>query len=695
MQTPDLTDKNIEQIARLFPNVITETKDEEGTVKKAVDFDLLKQVLSKNLVEDENERYRLDWPGKKASLLKASIPINKTLRPYRKESVNFDTTENLYIEGDNFEVLKILQESYLGKVKMIYIDPPYNTGSDFIYKDDFKKSKEEYEDNLGATDDEGGRLFRNTDSNGRFHSDWLSMMYERLVVVRDLLKDDGVIFISIDDNEVNNLKSICDEIYGESNFVNTISLNAKVSAGASGGGEDRKLKKNIEYILVYCKNYQYWEPITPPYKDTELFEYIKQMKKDNKSFKYTNILYKCYGIEHFKIIKDGSNEDISISRVNDYEIKTIKQVSDIEKISEHDVYKKYFDKIMTTTNAQTSIRDRVWNATDSENNMFIAEYSPKSGKNKGKKTKLFFMGKQKVLVIWLKDTAIIEDGNICKREKVGTYWDGFSWINVTKEGNLKFQNGKKPVSLIKQLINILPENEDMIVLDFFSGSSSTAQAVLESNVKDKTNRKFIMVQIAEDILLDTKDNEEYVEYLKKEKINPVVTEVGKERIRRAGKKIVEELKAKNQQLELGKEPVDVSKLDIGFRVYKTDESNMKDVFYHPSELKQDLLSHLESNTKEDRTPEDLLTQVILDLGLELSLPVETKKIGKNTVFIVQTNALVACFDNDIDFKMVDAIADLKPFKVVFKDASFKDDKDRINVEERFKRLSPATNVTVI
>jgi len=310
------------------------------------------------------------------------------------------------------------------------------------------------------------------------------MMYPRLKLSRNLLKDDGVIFISIDDNELDNLKKICNEIFGEENFVNLISLITKVSAGASGGGEDRKLKKNIEYILIYSKNYGFWKPIEPIYKETKLIDYIQQMKNDNKSFKYTNVLYKCESIEYFNTIKDGTNQDIVISKVNNYEIKTVKEVASIENTTEEKVYGKYFDKIMTTTNAQTSIRDRVWNATDSDNNMYIAEYTPKSGKNKGLKTQLYFMGKQKVLIIWLKNTATKIDRSIYKREKIGTFWDGFSWINVTKEGNLKFPNGKKPIALVKRLMKMIPDNHDMCVLDFFSGSATTAHAVMEYNYED-------------------------------------------------------------------------------------------------------------------------------------------------------------------------------------------------------------------
>ncbi|MBP7652163.1 site-specific DNA-methyltransferase [Candidatus Dependentiae bacterium] len=698
MQTPDLTDKNIEQIAKIFPNVITETRDENGTVKKAVDFDLLKQVLSKELVEDDNERYRLDWPGKKASLLKANTPITKTLRPCREESVNFDTTENLYIEGDNFEVLKILQESYLGKVKMIYIDPPYNTGNDFIYKDNFKMSKEKYELELGVESEDGEKLFRNTDSNGRFHSDWLSMMYERLVVARDLLKDDGVIFISIDDSEQENLKKICDEIYGENNFVNTISVNMKNVAGASGGGEDKRLKKNIEYVLIYLKNISSFSSFVNVFEYFPISTLIEQYKEDEKSWKYTSVLIEEGNKRFIGSTIDGDGNDINIYLRENYSIKSVGQIVKENGITESEVYTKYASKIFQTAMPQSSIRPRVMEKVKElgvKGDLFSIEYKPKSGRNKSNLYEQFYKGNKFRLFAWLKDVTEEINGVLYKKEMQGTYWDFVGDTkNLTKEGNIPYPNGKKPVNLVKRLLT-MQEEKDMIVLDFFSGSSTTAHAVIQLNAEDGGNRKFIMVQLQENIKSDTNENIDFVEYLNKEKILPIVTEVGKERIRRAGKKIIEELKAINPSLKLGEEPVDASKLDIGFRVYKVDDTNMKDVFYHPSELNQKQLSFLESNIKDDRTPEDLLTQVILDLGLELSLPIETKMILGNTVFIVQTNALVACFDNDIDFKIVDAISDLKPLKVVFKDASFKDDKDRINVEERFKRLSPETKVTVI
>ena len=684
MQTPDMMDTNIEKIAKLFPNVITETRDENGNIKKAIDFDLLKQSLSDVLVDDENERYRLDWPGKKASMLEANTPITKTLRPCREESVNFDTTENLYIEGDNFEVLKVLQESYLGKIKMIYIDPPYNTGKDFIYKDTFKASKVEYEEKIGAVDENGDKLFKNTDSNGRFHSDWLSMMYERLVVARDLLKDEGVIFISIDDNEVHNLRKICDEVFGEEHFINLISVKAKDSSGASGGGEDKKLKKNIEYLLCYMKTVKF-ESFHNIYVEQNLINYIEERKLNNKGFAYTKVMINDGKEVFIKKTKAGNGEDIEIYKVLDYEIKSIHQVCKEESISLAEGYNKYYDKIFTTENAQTSIRERVKTAMPDHSGIINTYYKPISGRNKGVRTKVSFEGTTKRLVSYLSNVSEKKEGKIIKKDKIGTLWNDLSWSSVSNEGSLPYSNGKKPIALILRMLELMKFNSNDLVFDYFSGSASTAHAVMLFNNTHALNLNFLMVQLPEKIAPNTKENKKYLKYLESENIKPVVSEIGKERIRRAGKKIQEENKTKEG----------IEKLDIGFRVYKTDTTNMKDVYYHPDKLGQKELSDVISNIKEDRTPEDILTQVILDLGLELNLPIEKKEILDNTVFIVQTNALVACFDNNINFKIIDEIAKVKPFKVVFKDAGFSKDKDRINLEERFKRLSPATKITVI
>ncbi|MFA6082073.1 MAG: site-specific DNA-methyltransferase [Patescibacteria group bacterium] len=381
--------------------------------------------------------------------------------PELSNCANDPNTENMIIHGDNLLALKALLPEYEGKIKCIYIDPPYNTGNAFEYYDDSVE-----------------------------HSTWLSLMKPRLELLRMLLKEDGIIFIQIDDVEQPYLRVLMDEVFGRNNFINTISVNSKVSAGASGGGEDIRLKKNIEYILVYCKETNSFLPFEPVYKETELMSYIARMKDDEKSFKYTSVLYKIDNVVPYKIIKDGSGDDIVISEVKSYDIKSVKQIAQLEGISENEVYIKYFDKIITTTNAQTSIRTRVWDATDSENNMFIASYSPKSGRNKDNKIDIIFMGKQKVLVIWLKDTATLLKGKIYKKEKIGTYWDGFSWINVTKEGGVLFPNGKKPESLLQRIIR-MSTNEDDIVLDSFLGSGTTCA------VAHKMRRRYLGIEMGD------------------------------------------------------------------------------------------------------------------------------------------------------------------------------------------------------
>ena len=401
-------------------------------------------------------RLELTWVGK----YNEPVLEPRILLEDKSKSHGDPQSENMLIHGDNLIALQALQQDYAGRIKCIFIDPPYNTGAAF----------EHYDDNVE-------------------HSTWLSLMKSRLVLLHQLLADNGTIFIQIDDNEQAYLKVLCDEIFGRQNYINMVSVNAKVSAGASGG-EDKRLKKNIEYILIYAKDINNFEPFHPVYKKTELMSYIQRMKEDNKSFKYTTVLYRCENREYFKTIKDGAGDDIVIERVLDYETKSVKQVAQLEGITEEEVYEKYYDQIMTTTNAQTSIRTRVWDATDSENNMYIATYTPKTGKDKGTVKELIFMGKQKVLVIWLKDTTEHIKGKIYKKERVGTYWDGFSWINVTKEGGVLFPMGKKPESLIKQILEMATEPGDF-VLDSFLGSGTTAATA------HKLGRKWIGVELGE------------------------------------------------------------------------------------------------------------------------------------------------------------------------------------------------------
>ena len=691
MQTLDIMNKNVEQIGNIFPEVITEIKDKDGKIVKGIDFDLLKQKLSSVIVEDENERYRLDWPGKKASLLKANIPINKTLRPVTADGLDFELTKNIYIEGDNFEVLKILQESYLGKVKLIYIDPPYNTGNDYIYKDDFKKSKEEYEEEIGMENDEGEKLFKNTDSNGRFHSDWITMVYERLIIARDLLKEDGIIFISISDKEFSNLKSISSEIFGEENFIATLIWDRNHSAQAG------VYKVYHEYILVFAKNSELVG--TPSSLNDDHFEAGAMKKASGR-----------HSMQKFTFPKgtrfDAKNGTELIGEWGGIEkVRLIngRMISENEMLKEDVTLEAAFTQIDQMKEYFYGDRE---NLVDSRGQKIIEFYLTGTGKVK----------------------VIKERGVEAPQTTLNFGPQGPISVNLAKLFDLNESpfDSPKPVTMIEDFISRFVEEND-IVLDFFGGSSTTAHAVFNVNAKYNKSISFIIVQYPESLEKSlkkaTKDSvktiETAIKYLKSSSLPLYVTELGKERIRRAGKKIKEEFldqytkelekinedlkqgnlegnnELEDQKVELESKLEHVKNLDVGFRVYKTDSSNMKDIFYHPTEFKQEQLAVFKSNIKEDRTPEDLLTQVILDLGLELSLSIEKQEILGNNVFIVQENALVTCFDDNIDFGIVDKISDLKPFKVVFKDSSFKDDKDRINVEERFKRLSPETKVTVI
>ena len=644
MSTPDLTEENISKIAKIFPSVITEKEDEDGNIVKGVDFDLLRQALSKDIVEGGEERYRLDWPGKKASILKANMPItDKTLRPAKDESVNFDNTENLYIEGDNFQVLKLLQESYLGHdakgtVKMIYIDPPYNTGKDFVYKDNFTQDKDEYNEEVGAVDGEGNKLFKNTETNGRFHSDWLSMMYERLVVARDLLREDGVIFISIGDDEVVNLHKICDEIFGEHNFQYQLSVVNSLNGNDNSSG----MMETQEYCLVYSKNENYFRMgVLNVDEENELEKWeIDEVGywKEGGSLKATGINAPRSARPNlfFPIYIDERTLDFSL-------VKNEKYIFELMPITDNQEMCWYWSREKFNRDKNEVIVKKT-----SSGYSLYKKQRPSLGSLPSKRGKTTFYK--------------------------STYSNSHSSATIKSLFGNKFFDYSKSVDLIKDFLQLGVSKNDLII-DFFSGSATTAHAVMQLNAEDGGNRKFIMVQLPEEI-------DEKSEAFKAGYNN--ICEIGKERIRRASKKIQEDNKDK-----------DLSNVDFGFRVFKLDSSNMKDVYYNPKDLSQDLLSNLESNIKEDRSPEDLLTQVLLDLGLELSYKIETKDILGNKVFFVGGNDLVACFDDNIDFSIIDEIAKVKPLKVVFKDASFKDDKDRINVEERFKSLSPETSIKVI
>lgn len=683
MHTPDFTADHIEKLAELFPNCITEIRQENDQVRRVIDFDQLRQELSTSIVEGQEERYQLNWPGKRGALLAANAPIAKTLRPCREESVLFDTTKNLFIEGDNLDALKLLQETYLNKIKMIYIDPPYNTGNDFIYKDNFTRRKGDYLQLSNQQDESCNKLQTNLETNGRFHSDWLSMIYPRLKLARNLLRDDGVIFISIDDGEVNNLRSLCDEIFGTDNFINQISVKAKPSAGASGGGEDIKLKKNVEYLLCYCKSKFGFGRFNDIFEERNLLGYIKEYKEEGKSWKYTRVLTSLGEKRFYSEVQDGSGQPIRIFKHTNVEIFTLSKLAKNENLTEEAVYTKYFDKIFRDTNAQSSIRQRVLDATDRDDTFYSIEYVPISGRNKNELTTLYYKGRNKDLIAWLRDVASKEKGRLVKKDKVGTLWQDFNWNNVSKEGDIQYPNGKKPIAFIQRMINLCTSpGSDDIILDFFAGSGSVAHAVIAQNFVDNGRRKCISVQLPEVIREIYKkqlySGEEYdcLRY---------ITDITKERIRRAGKKIKED--------NAGKEGIDY--LDVGFRVLKIDTSNMKDIYYFPDNVQQyDLLAQID-NIREDRTSEDLLFQVLLDWGVDLTLPISQKTISGKTVFFVDEDALIACFDENINEEIVKELASYKPLRVVFHDASFNDDSVKINVEQIFKHMSPDTEIKTI
>ncbi len=560
-ETPDMTQKNIDKIAQLFPNCITETKDENGNLKKAVNFELLQQMLSDEIA-DKDEAYEFTWVGKKAAIVEANKPIRKTLRPCKEESVNWDTTENLYIEGDNLEVLKLLQESYLGKVKMIYIDPPYNTGNDLIYCDDFSITRENFDNEIGLFDEEGNRLFRNTDSNGRFHSDWCSMIYSRLLIARNLLKDDGVIFISIDDNEVENMKKICDEVFNNSNFINLVTIKTKIG-GVSGSSEGKSLRGATEYLLIYARNKEKLL-LNPVYIKTKLSTKIKNYEENGKSWKYTSVLTRLDGKT---LIKEDKTKKMKYYGYKVVETQSISTFAKENKMTEEQVYDKYADKIFQTTNAQTSIRQNVLDITKNEvYEMIGLEYTPIKGKNVDSEIEILYKGEQRRMMMFLSDAVTRIDGEYFYLDKITTLWDDILYNNLAKEGDVDYSNGKKPIFMLQRIIEMVANNDD-IILDFFAGSASTAHATIEMSKTKNMNLKFIMVQLPENLdesyrkadANGKKDIKVLIDYLDKIKKPHLLTEIGKQRIRNVGKQIQEE------------NPLTTQDLDIGFRVLKVDE----------------------------------------------------------------------------------------------------------------------------
>jgi len=639
MHSPNLVDANIEKLASLFPSCVTEAQDEHGKLKKAIDFDLLSQELSHVLVEGDQERYRLDWPGKKEAILTANAPIAKTLRPCREASVNFDATQNLFIEGDNLDALKLLQENYLGKVKMIYIDPPYNTGNDFIYNDDFAENTEEFFKKSHQVDEEGNRLVANTESNGRFHSDWLSMMYSRLKLARNLLQDNGVIFISIDNNEQYNLLKICNEIFGERNYVSTLA----VQLNPRGRNLDRFVATTHESLIIFAKNFENPKSLNGLSKEGRMVdEYDREDCIRGK--------YRLLGL------RNRNQAFNPVTRPNLYYPLYVNPEARTVSLEKN----KYFTDIVFPDTPDGIKTCWTWgkDKINVENDLLCAEKIGNEWR------------------IYRKDYLIKLNGEVAKTLPKSIWIDseinndyGKKSIKSLFEKNV--MDFPKSPEYIKKILMLGMDEKDTI-LDFFAGSSTTAHAVMELNAADYGSRKFIMVQLPEDT--DEKSEAFKVGY-------KTIAEISKERIRRAGKKILEE--------NAGKEGIE--KLDTGFRVLKVDSTNMKDIYYSPDALsKADLLEQV-TNVKEGRTAEDLLFQVMLDWGLELSLSIEVKQILDQTVYFVDGNSLVACFD-ELSLELVNQIAKEYPLRFVSVEHAIAYDHDKTNIRERFKQLSPETDV---
>lgn len=661
MQTANKADENFKKLAAMFPNAVTETVNENGEVVRAIDKDVLMQEISCKVVDGNEERYQFTWPDKKKSVLLANAPINRTLRPVREDetvptgadsegkpycstgSVDFDTTENLYIEGDNLEVLKLLQETYLGKIKMIYIDPPYNTGNDFVYEDDFAQNTDEYLANSGQFDEEGNRMVQNTESNGRFHTDWLNMLYPRLRLSKDLLTVDGVIFVSIDNNEVVNLRKMLDEVFGSDNCMGII---ANIN-NPKGRSDDKYIATAHEYLLVYAKDVSKveWYGFEPTEEITKRYN-----KADLDGKRYREI----------DLRKTGEN-DLREDRPNLFYFFYYSETTG-DFYPDRDDYVK--DGYIQIKPQREDGKEGNWRWGIDTAKKQIADLVPK------------FMPSRKVWGIMQKD--YLEGRALVKPTSSWTFKDVNSERGTEEFVELGFDKRifpkPKPLGTIKRCLK-LATGRDGIILDFFSGSATTAHAVMQLNAEDGGHRKFIMVQLPE------ATNEKKEAYKAGYK---TICEIGKERIRRADKKIREE-NADNSSLLTPN-----SKLDTGFRVLKCDTSNMKDVYYNPAEYEVNMFSRLEDNIKEDRTPEDLLFQVMLDLGVLLSSKIEETTIAGKKVFNVEDNYLIACFDSDVSEETIKAIAKQKPYYFVMRDSSMASDSVATNFDQIFATYSPDT-----
>ena len=685
-ETPDMAQMNVEKIAALFPNCVTESKGADGKLKKAVNFDTLKQMLGSDVAEGD-ESYEFTWVGKRDAMVEAAKPIRKTLRPCVEESKNFDTTENLYIEGDNLEALKLLQEGYLGKVKMIYIDPPYNTGNDFIYKDDFRMDSAKYAEESGAVDDEGNRMVQNSDSNGRFHSDWCSMIYSRLLLARNLLTDDGVIFISIDDNEQANLKKICDEVFGGDCFVGDIAWQRTYAPRNDSKG----IVREIEHILSYSRQ-QDWMPNALP-RTGEMDDKYKNPDNDKEPWTSSDAFGPgadshqgmVYAIQHpitgeFLYPTNGRHWTYSQNQMLEimqgwgkYELRDL---NDVEQ------------RARVCGIAKQDMKDDVKGIVLCESLDKAKEYALNIY-NRGQWPKFYFTNNG--YGGFRKKTYISEVGgklptNLWPYSEVGHTDEAKKEILALFDGNAPFDT-PKPTRLLDRILTIATD-KDSVILDFFSGSATTAHSVFKKNAEDGGSRKFILVQVPEETKSPT---------------YKTICEIGKERIRRAGDKILAEQQAKEKSAvdktdlfdSTSDKPAAAKPLDIGFRVLKIDDSNMKDVYYSAGEISQQDLVEQISNIKDGRTDLDLLFGCLVDWGVPLSLPIKTETIENLQVYNVNDGDLVACFSEQIPEAAIRKIAAAKPLRAVFRDSSFKSDSAKINVTEIFKTISPNTTVKVV
>ena len=681
MESPDMTSEHIDKIANLFPNCVTEMRDANGKLKRGINFEILKQMLSPDVV-DGDECYEFTWVGKKAAMVEANKPTRQTLRPCPEESKNWDTTENLYIEGDNLQVLKLLQESYLGKVKMIYIDPPYNTGHDFIYNDHFEMDKDEYEQQTSMFDEDGNRNFtENTDSNPRFHSDWCSMMYSRLMLARNLLTEDGVVFISIDDNECANLLKICGEVFGKSNFVADISWQRTYSPRNDSKG----MVREVEHIVVFSKQ-SAWMPNYLP-RTEEMDSKYKNPDNDVKPWTSSDAFASdaathqgmVYAIQHpftgemiypYVGAHWRYQQDAMLQIMNGWTLYTFKDLHDEEKRAEICG--------LPSSEVRQGVKALVL-ALPFE----VAKQQAQTVLERGQWPRFYFTQNGKGGI--RRKTYIDNVGG-----KLPTNFWPYSEVGHTDEAKKEIKNlfdgsapfdTPKPVRLLDRMLTIATD-KDSIVLDFFSGSATTAHAVMQKNAQDGGHRKFILVQLPE------------------ESPSPnfkTICEIGKERIRRAGAKIEAELLEIGSTAPEGEEaqPVDLTAYDTGFRVFKLDDSNMRDVYFAPDDYSQDMLSMMESNIKPDRTALDLLFGCLLEWGLPLSMPYRSETIDGCTVHTYNDGDLIACFDEKIPATVIEAIARRKPLRAVFRDAGFTTSPEKINLTEIFKLLAPDTRVKVI